>query len=97
MCYVNDQIKRHEMTGACDTFWGHKFTQGLVQKLEAKRPLGISRHIWKNIKTDFEEKEGRVWNGLIWLRTGTSGDSCEQSNELSGSTKYDEFDFLSNC
>jgi hypothetical protein len=37
-----------------------------------------------NIKTYLREIG---WTGLIWLRIGTSGGSCEQVNELSGSIK----------
>jgi hypothetical protein len=29
-----------------------------------------------------------VWTGLIWLRIGTSGGSCEHGNETSGCIKF---------
>jgi hypothetical protein len=45
----------------------------LVGKPEGKRPLGRPRRRWvDNIKMDLRW-DGRVWIGLIWLRTGTSG------------------------
>jgi hypothetical protein len=45
----------------------------LVGKPEGKRPLGRSRRrLVDNIKMDFR-KNVIVWNGLIWLRIGTSG------------------------
>jgi hypothetical protein len=41
----------------------------MVGKPEGKRPVGRRRHRWvDNIKMD-----GMLWNGLIWLRIGTSG------------------------
>jgi hypothetical protein len=47
----------------------------LVGKPEGKRPLGRSRHRWKdNIKMDFQEVGwGVTCNGLISLRIGTGG------------------------
>jgi hypothetical protein len=40
----------------------------LVGKPEGRRPLGRPRRRWiDNIKID------GIWNGLIWLRIGTSG------------------------
>jgi hypothetical protein len=35
-----------------------------------------ARHRGDNIKIDLRE-DGAVWTGLIWLRIGTSGGSCE--------------------
>jgi hypothetical protein len=43
----------------------------LVRKPEGKRPLGRPRCRWvDNIKMDL--KDGLIWTGLMWLRTGTS-------------------------
>jgi hypothetical protein len=45
----------------------------LIRKPESKRPVGRPRGRWgDNIRNDIVEI-GRVWTGLIWLRTGTSG------------------------
>jgi hypothetical protein len=42
----------------------------LVEKSEGKRPLGKPRRRWvDNIKMDLREIG---WDGLIWLRIGTS-------------------------
>jgi hypothetical protein len=58
-----------------------------VGKPEGKGPLGRPRHRWvDNIKIDLRE-DGMVWIGLIWLKIGTSGGSCEHGNEPSGSIK----------
>jgi hypothetical protein len=32
-----------------------------------------------------------MWAGFIWLRMGPVADSCEHTNEYSGSIKYGEF------
>ena len=32
-----------------------------------------------------------TWTGLIWLRIGTGGGTCECGNELSGSIECEEF------
>jgi hypothetical protein len=43
----------------------------LVRKSEGKRPLGRPRRRWVDItKMDLREIG---WDGLIWLRIGTSG------------------------
>jgi hypothetical protein len=34
---------------------------------------------------------GRVWTGLIWLKTVTSGGLCEHGDEQSGCTTCGEF------
>jgi hypothetical protein len=45
----------------------------LVGKPEAKRPLGRPRHRWvDNMKIDLT-RDRLGWDGLIWLRIGTSG------------------------
>jgi hypothetical protein len=62
----------------------------LVGKPEGKRPLGRYRHRWKdNIKMDLQEVGWGVWNGLSWLRIGTS--TCECCNEPLGLIKCGEF------
>jgi len=47
----------------------------LAGKPERKRPRGKPRPRWEdNIKIDLQEVGwGRIWMGLIWLRTGTGG------------------------
>jgi hypothetical protein len=48
--------------------------QGLVGKLEGKRPLGRPRHRREiNVKMDLQEVGWRAWNGLFWLRIWTGG------------------------
>jgi hypothetical protein len=43
-------------------------------KPEGRRPLGRTGLRWvDNIKMEFEEIDGVVWNELIWLRIETSG------------------------
>jgi hypothetical protein len=62
------------MGGACSTN-GEKRNayRILVVKPEGERPLGRPRRRWEgNIKMDLRW-DGVVWNGLIWLRIGTSG------------------------
>jgi hypothetical protein len=60
----------------------------LVGKPDGKRPLGRSRRRWMdNIKMDLREIDGMEWIGLIWLRIGTNGGSCEHGNEPTGSIK----------
>ena len=47
----------------------------LVGKHEGMRPLGRLRCSWHdNIKIDHQEVGWGAWNGLIWLRIGTSGE-----------------------
>ena len=46
----------------------------LVGKPEGKSPLGRPRHRCEdNIKMELQEVGSGAWNGLIWLRRGTSG------------------------
>jgi hypothetical protein len=72
----------------------------LVGKPEGKRPLRRPRCRWENnIRMDLREAG---WEGMLtrlfWLRIGTSGSSCGDSNEPSGSIKGEEFiDLLSDC
>jgi hypothetical protein len=40
---------------------------------------------WIILKWVLERWDGAVWTGLICLRIGTSGGSCEHGNEPSGS------------
>jgi microsomal dipeptidase-like Zn-dependent dipeptidase len=48
-----------------------------VGKPEGKSPLGPRCRWVDNIKMD-----GVVWTGLIWLRKGAVGDSCEHAEIL---------------
>jgi hypothetical protein len=43
------------------------------------------------LKWIFKKWDGGAWTGLIWIRIGTGGGSCECGNELSGSIKRGEF------
>jgi hypothetical protein len=48
--------------------------RALVGKLQVKRPLGRRRRRWEeNSKMGLQKNKMGVWNGLIWLRMGTSG------------------------
>ena len=39
-----------------------------------KRPLGRSRHRWKdNVKMDLKKWDGEAWTGFIWLKIGSGG------------------------
>jgi hypothetical protein len=61
-------------------------------KPEKRRPLGRPRHRREdNIKMDLREVGWVARIGLIWLRIGTGGCSCECGNEPSGSLKCGEF------
>jgi hypothetical protein len=43
-----------------------------VGKPRGRRPLGRPRHCWEdNVKK--KTSDGKLWAGLIWLGTGTSG------------------------
>ena len=69
------QIEKNEMDGACSTMGERRGVYRiLVGKPEGERPLGRSRHRWKdNIKIGLHEVEWRAWSGLIWLRIGAGG------------------------
>ena len=58
------------MGGACSAYGGEeRRIQGLVGKLEGKRPLGRPRRRWEdNIKIDLQEVGCGVWIGSSWLR-----------------------------
>jgi hypothetical protein len=47
----------------------------LVEKLEGRRPLGRSRHIWlDNINMDLPKVGwGEAWTGCIWLTIRAGG------------------------
>ena len=63
--YSGDQIKEDEMCKAHGTH---------VEKREVKRPLGRLKHRWEdNIKCILARWDDKVWTGLFWTRTGTSG------------------------
>jgi hypothetical protein len=56
----------------------------LVGKLEGKKPLGDQDlGGWIILGWTLERWDGVI--GLVWLRTGTGGSSCEYSIEPSGS------------
>jgi len=38
-------------------------------------------------KLMLEKQNGKLWNGFIWLRTGTNGGHCKHRNKSSGSIK----------
>jgi hypothetical protein len=44
-----------------------------------------------DFKMDIKEQGMSVRTGFIWLMIGTSGDSCEHTNEPSNSIKDGEF------
>jgi hypothetical protein len=53
---------------------GRNVYRVLMGKPEGKRPLGRSRHRWKDgIKMDHSETGWGVWNGFSWLRIGIVG------------------------
>jgi hypothetical protein len=62
----------------------------LVRRPKGKRPLGRPRHTWEdNIKMGLLEAGWGwgAWTGLIWLRIGHTGGSCECGNIPLGSIK----------
>jgi hypothetical protein len=64
----------------------------VVGRPEGRRPLGRPRRRWEdNIKMDVQEVGWGAWTGLIWLRIGTRGSSCECGNEPLGLIKRGEF------
>ena len=70
---MGDQIKKTEMGGTCSMYGRGAFVV-LVGKLEGRRPLGRSRHRWKDtIKMDLRKVEWEAWTGSIRLRIGTGG------------------------
>jgi hypothetical protein len=58
---------------ACSTYGENSCAyRVLVEKPELKRPLGRSRHKWKdNIKMYLQKEGCGRWTGLIWI--GTDG------------------------
>jgi hypothetical protein len=46
----------------------------LIRKPEGKRPHGKRKRRWENIiRKETGRQGGKVWNGFVWLRIGTSG------------------------
>jgi len=43
------------------------------------------------LKIMLNKNGGNSWTGLVWLRIGGGGESCELGNEKSGSIKCEEF------
>ena len=85
--------KNTEIGSACSTYGGEKrCTQGLVGKLEGRRPLGRPRcRSEDNIKMEIRKVE---WgHRLDWSGSGYGhkGDCGKCGNEPSGSIKFGEF------
>jgi hypothetical protein len=60
----------------------------LVRKPKGKRTHRRSSHRWNNnIRMNLREIGQEDLDWTPWLRTGTSGNSCEHGNEPSGSIK----------
>jgi hypothetical protein len=59
-------MKENEVAGACGVHGrGQKSVQGLVGKLEGKRPVGRLRCRWENgIRMDLREIG---WGGVGWI------------------------------
>jgi hypothetical protein len=64
-----------------------------VGKPEGMRPLGRPRHTWEdNIKMDLQEVGGGCGDWMEWAQ---DRDTCEYSNEFSGSINAGNF--LTSC
>ena len=58
------------MCGACGTYGGKKkLMQDYGGNTQRKEII-------------LKKQDGRQWNGVIWLRIGTSAGSCKHSNDL---------------
>jgi hypothetical protein len=44
----------------------------LLGKREGRRPIGMRRHRWEEIRMDLGKKGGKMLTGCIWLRIATS-------------------------
>ena len=67
-------------------------TDFFVGRSEVKRSLGRPRlRKEDNIKMNLKETGWDEWTGLIWLRKGTGGGSCNCGNEPSGSIICGQF------
>jgi positive regulator of sigma E activity len=65
--YSDDQLEKNEMGCACGTCVAVEgCIQGVVRKLEGKKPLGRPRRrLEDNIKMMFQEVRCGAWTGLI--------------------------------
>jgi hypothetical protein len=62
-----------------------------VERRDGKRALGRPMHEWEdNIKIIWKKWDWKAWNGLIWLRIGTVGESLRCGNDIPGSLKRGE-------
>jgi hypothetical protein len=79
------------MGGTCGTHWGgERCLQGLIVRLEGKRPLGRRRHRWEdNIKMGLMEigMDGANWIQLAQVRVWWRAFANTVMNEPSGSVK----------
>jgi hypothetical protein len=64
--------------------------QVLVENPEGMRPFGRPSHRGVNM-LDFKHWDGKMWNGLIWLRIGQVAVFCVHGNESSASIKFQGF------
>jgi hypothetical protein len=71
----------------------------LVGKRREIRLLGRPSHLFEpNTKPDIQEVGWGAWTGLIWLRIGTGGGTCECGDDNLGSKNAGIFfDYLINC
>jgi hypothetical protein len=59
-----------------------------IGKPDGKRPLLRPRRRYEdNIRMDLVKRDGRMWTGFVWFRTGTMTGCCEHDNEPLGSAK----------
>jgi len=81
-CYSGDKME-NEICRACDRYRGEEiFVQDLVGNLIGSDHLEDPGVDGDNIKMGLKVNR-RVWNGLNWLRIGTSGGCCGHSKETS--------------
>ena len=70
-------------------------THGLGWEIRGKETTCKTQaQMGENIEMDLQEIGWWTWNGLIWLRTGTSKGCSKHSNEPSSSKTCKEFDQL---
>jgi hypothetical protein len=90
--YNSDHIKKNEMGGACGAYWGGRGAcRVLVGRSGGKNHLEKPMPRWKDdIKMDIQEVGGGR-HGLIWLRIGPGGGTCDCGDEPSDFIKCGEF------
>jgi hypothetical protein len=65
--------------------------RGLAEKVEGRRPLGISRRRKEDkFETDLKEIRQRVWTGFIWFMYGQKLGTCENGKKSLVSLKCGE-------